>query len=180
MSDQTAVQVSPPAKRWTARFGELTVGHVVNLASVWAFDFLLYPVVIHKAGLLRGGAIMSVVSFIVCLISLWFYDWSGRDWLGIEAIKSLKTYEGTRYSRRLLAWILRRGDAAACLALSIKFDPFITVTYLRKGAFNGMSGRDWRIFVASWLIGNVYWASACFTGLALIERLWQVCERAVG
>jgi len=32
---------------------------------------------------------MALASLVVCLLQLWFYDWSKRDWLGIEAVKSV-------------------------------------------------------------------------------------------
>lgn len=54
-----------------------------------------------------------------------FYDCSKRDWLGIEAIKSLKDYAGENRSGRFMAWLLRPSDPVACILLSIKFDPFI-------------------------------------------------------
>ncbi len=52
------------------------------------------------------------------------------------------------------------------ILLSIKFDPFIVTVYLRRGRFGGMSRRDWRIFLLSWLIGNAWWSVVCFTGLS--------------
>lgn len=116
---------------------------------------------------------MSILSFIACLLTLLFYDWSKRDWLGIEAIKELKHYEGDGWFRRGLAWLLKKGDPFACIVLSIKCDPFITTAYLRHGAFNGMTRRDWKIFVASWLIGNVYWSLACFGGVSVLAWLWR-------
>jgi hypothetical protein len=161
------------------RLLELAVGLSANQAMVYAFDYALYPFVIYRLGVLSGGAAMAVVSFLICLLSLWFYDWSKRDWLGIEAIKSMKTYEGESRFGRLFAGLMQRGDSVAVVVLSIKFDPFITMLYLRNGAFNGMSRRDWRIFLASWFIGNVYWIVACYMGISLVEWLWQAVGRAL-
>ncbi len=101
-----------------------------------------------------------------------FYDWSKRDWLGIEAIKSLKDYSGASRSGRFMAWLLRQSDLIACILLSIKFDPFIVTAYLRQGAFGGMTRRDWRIFLLSWLIANAWWSVVCFTGLSAVQWLW--------
>ena len=56
---------------------------------------------------------MTGLSFIACLLSVWFYDWSKRDWLGIEAIKSMKEYSGSRKLGRFIAWILRKSDFLA-------------------------------------------------------------------
>jgi len=116
---------------------------------------------------------MSVLSFLVCLLLLKFYDWSKRDWLGIEAVKSMKHYEGNSRLGRLIAWLLCRGDAVACVTLSLRYDPFITTAYLRRGAFNGMMTRDWRIFVLSWFIGNAWWCLFCYAGVETVAGLWR-------
>lgn len=115
---------------------------------------------------------MALLSLLVCLLCIWFYDWSKKDWLGIEAIKEVKEYNGNSRWRRFLAWTMCHSDPAACVVLSVTFDPFITMTYLRKGSYNGMSRRDWRIFMGSWLIGNAYWAVACWLGVSALEWLW--------
>lgn len=156
------------------RLLELTVGLSVNQAIDYAFNYALYPFVIYRLGVFSGGAGMAVLSFAVCLLCLWFYDWSKRDWLGIEAIKSMKSYEGASYLGRMFAGLMQKGEPMAIVVLSVKFDPFITMLYLRDGAFNGMSRRDWRIFLTSCLISNAYWILACYMGISLVEWLWQV------
>ncbi len=108
------------------RILELFVGYTGNWIIVYLFDFGLYPLVIWKLGLLWGGIVMSILSFLICFLTLLFYDWSKRDWLGIEAIKELKSYEGNKWFRRQLSRLLKGSDLLACVVLSIKFDPFIT------------------------------------------------------
>jgi hypothetical protein len=44
--------------------------------------------------------------------------------------------------------------------------------YLRRGRFGGMTRRDWRIFLLSWLIGNAWWSIVVFTGLSAVQWLW--------
>jgi hypothetical protein len=63
-------------------------------------------------------------------------------------------------------------DPVACILLSIKFDPFIVTAYLRQEAFGGMTRRDWRIFLLSWLIANAWWSVVCFTGLSAVQWVW--------
>ena len=67
-----------------ARVAELAIGFLGNWVMVYSFDFFLYPFVIWKLGLLLGGIVMSILSLLVCLLTIWLYDWSKRDWLGIE------------------------------------------------------------------------------------------------
>jgi hypothetical protein len=40
---------------------------------------------------------------------------------------------------KLTFWILQKSDPVVFLFLSLKVDPFITMVYLRNGAFNGMN-----------------------------------------
>ncbi len=158
------------------RIAELTLGHTVNQTINYFFDYGLYPLMIFWLGLGRGFVVMAVLSFLLCWFCMKLYDWSKRDWLGIEAIKLVKKYSGTNYAGQLLAWVLRRSDPVACVLLSIHFDPFIVTAYLRRGAFDGMTRRDWRIFLLSWFIGNAWWSAACFTGISAVEWVWQVAK----
>ena len=115
---------------------------------------------------------MTIISAIVCYATLKFYDWSKKDWLGIETVKSLKGYDGSKRIGRITAWALRKSDPLVFLFLSIKFDPFITTAYLRKGQFSGMSKRDWKIFIGSLLFSNAYWTLTCYIGITLFEWGW--------
>ena len=155
------------------RIAELALGYTVSQLAVWSFEFALYPFVVFSLGLWRGGAMMAGLSFVICWLTIKFYDWSQRDWLGIEAIKALREYGGKQRGRRLLAWALRTSDPVACVLLSIKFDPFIVTAYLRRGRFGGMTARDWRIFMLSWSLGNAFWGLLCFAGTESLAGLWR-------
>ena len=156
------------------RIGALGIGLLANQAMVWAFNFALYPFVIWKFGLLMGAGIMVLLSFLVCYGTMLFYDWAKKDWLGIETIKDVRQGKTSTMLGRLSSWALTKSDPVVMLFLSIKFDPFITTTYMRQGShqYNGLSVRDWRIFVGSLLIGNIYWTLAMFTGVSILEWLW--------
>lgn len=157
------------------RLVTLGIGILANQVQIWAFDWVLYPFVVWQLGLVFGGLIMTCLSCLLCYLLLRFYDWTKKDWLGIEAIKGLKDVKGKSWMARLSSWILRKGDSAAMIFLAIKFDPFITTAYMRHGShrFNGLSRRDWKIFFGSLLIGNAYWTFAVFSGVSILEWLWQ-------
>jgi hypothetical protein len=165
--------------RHRERLAILGVGVLADRAISYSFDLILYPYIIWRYGLLFGGLVMALVSLIVCLLCIWFYDWSKKDWLGIETLKGIKEYNGSNRWGRLIAWSLRCSDPAACVVLSVTFDPFITMAYLRKGSYNGMSRRDWRIFLGSWLIGNAYWTMACWLGVSVMEWAWNAVKGVV-
>lgn len=159
------------------RFAELAVGFITNAVMNWAFDWLLYPLVIYKLGLLRGGLVMSIASFLSCLGLLRLYDFLQRDWLGIETIRALRLSESPRGWRRPAGMILRRGNAVAFVFLSLYFDPFITTVYLRQGRYNGMGRRDWGVFVGSWALGNGSWMMMCYLGVGALEWVWHLLVR---
>jgi len=155
------------------RAAELATGFLAWSVVDHAFDYVLYPFVIWKLGLWRGGLLMSVLSLLYCLLLLRFYDHLGRDWLGIEFVKGLRVYEGSSRWRRWIAWLIVRSDWIAFLVLSLHNDPFITTTYLRHGAYNGMTARDWRIFMGSWVLANTAWIVICFGGVQALVWAWR-------
>lgn len=122
---------------------------------------------------LLGNQVIAL-SALACYLTLVFYDWSKKDWLGIEAIKDLRHGEGQGRLTRLIGRLLRRSDWLALVALSIKFDPFIVVAYLRPGSyrFNGLSRREWGMFWLSVLISNLYWSFVAFTGVTVLHWAW--------
>lgn len=161
---------------WRGRAVELTTGITAFKLTSYVFDYALYPFIIYKLGIIKGGLIMTLLAAIINILCLKFYDWSKRDWLGIETIKGMKDYPGDGKLGRFTAWILRRSDPVVFFFLSIKEDAFIAMVYLRHGShqYNGMSGRDWRIFLASLGVANVYWTLAAYMGLSLVEWVWKM------
>ncbi len=151
---------------------ELSTGLVAWKLYDYLFDYGLYPLVIWKLGPWRGGALMASLSLFICLLLLWTYDRLRRDWIGIEFVKGLRHYQGRSRWLQILAWLIARGDWVAFLVLSTKFGPFITTAYLRRDAFSGMSGRDWSIFMTSWLLGNLLWTMICYGGVSALRLLF--------
>jgi len=161
-----------PEPAWRERAATWLAGVLTFKTFDYAFDYALYPFVIYRLGLVTGGIVMAALSLLDCLLLLQLYDWLKRDWLGIEWLKGLRHYAGPARWRRALAWLLGRGDVAAFFALSLRFDPFVTTAYLRRGQFNGLSARDWQIFLASVIVSNAAWALVCFGGAEAVRRLW--------
>lgn len=153
------------------RLGILAVGLLGNAVMIWGFDFILYPFVIWKLGPIKGGIIMTFLSLTVCYLTILFYDWAKKDWLGIELLKGLKEYSGNNKLAKITSWIMKRGDVAAMLFLSLRYDPFIATVYMRHGAnrYNGMSHRDWKIFLTSVIIANIWWILVSFGAVSVIK-----------
>lgn len=153
------------------------VGIFVNTVfNTYLYDYLFYPYMIWKLGIVTGGIVMTILSTFICYLFLKFYDWSKKDWLGIETLKQVREYTGCSRVGRFACWVMKKGDWAAMLLLSIQFDPFITVAYMRQGSnrFDGMKKRDWQIFFASAIIANVYWTLVAFAGVSLLELVWKL------
>lgn len=170
-------------RKW---FTTLGIGLLGNWAITWGFDFVLYPFVISQYGVIYGALIMLFFSFTICYATILFYDGTRRDWLGIETIKGIKDFVPLSIPKNSVAkiivvilngvgkatsWLMKKSDTILMVILSIKFDPFITVVHIRHGAhqYNGLSWRDWKVFIASLIIGNVYWALAVYMGITLFE-----------
>ncbi|MBI4686205.1 MAG: hypothetical protein HY756_00185 [Nitrospirae bacterium] len=164
------------------RFAWLPLGLSAKWLSDKAFDYVLYPYVIYKTGILTGGIVMTFLSFITCFLTIKLYDITKKDWLGIESIKEVKNYDGKHKAGRLASWMLKHGEPAAFAFLSIQYDPFITTAYMRHGAFqfNGMTKRDWKIFLGSVIIANGYWTLACYTGITVFEWVWVKIVKLTG
>lgn len=158
----------------------LGIGLLGNSLIANGIDYVLYPWVIWTLGPLLGAAMMTVLSFLICWATLLFYDWAKKDWLGIETIKELKEYAGNSRFARVLRWAVAKGDAALLVILSVWTDPFVTVAYLRQGAhqYNGMSARDWKIFMLALAIGNGIWSITLFTGMSAAEYAWMAISAA--
>lgn len=155
------------------RLGILGIGLLGNALMVYGFDYFLYPYIIYKYNLLKGGVIMMILSFLICILTIWFYDWAKKDWIGIETMKEIREVGGKSLLARIVQKIMHKGKWAMLIVLSIKFDPFITTVYMRHGAhqYNGMNTRDWKIFLSSTVIANLYWSLLMFGGITLLEKI---------
>lgn len=149
----------------------------------YSFDFVLYPFVIYHMGVLQGFFIMIVLSFLFCWLYFIIYDYLKRDFLGIEFSKekmsSIIASGESVGLKLLLVKVLRNSRAFLFIFLSIYFDPFVAVAFERKGNFeyNGLSARDWRLFLLSLLISNGFWASTVFLGLSFFEFLFGLFKQ---
>jgi len=174
---------------WKERIAIIALGQTFNAIFDWFFNYPVYGHAIEKWGLINGYIIMAVISFFVCLIFIKFYDWLKIDWLGIEVAKKVKDFGPiwiknmnieSRIGRILwwpfskfilfLLWAVDRGGLVAFFALSMFTDPFITTVYMRRGwyQYDGLSSKDWRIFLASTVVSNGYWAIRTFALLKFL------------
>lgn len=168
--------------KWLNRILLFLTGATTFTAINYSFDFILYPFVIYHMGVLYGFFIMILLSFLFCWLYFIIYDYLKRDFLGIEYSKekmhSIIANNDSVGVKLLLVKILRKSRVLLFVFLSVYFDPFVAVAFERKGNFeyNGLSARDWRLFIVSLLISNGFWASTVFLGLSFFEFLLKLIK----
>jgi hypothetical protein len=148
--------------------GLMTAGHLLKKIEELLFDWFLYGTVVAYMnvhfGELKGSVyaflIMTPLSACICGLYLKVYNWSKKDWLGLEALKEFKGESNPRNRIEKIAKVLlQKSDIFAFFALSIWGDPFIVTLYLRKKSesYEKLSTKDLKIFWASVLFSNGYW-----------------------
>lgn len=142
------------------RLSILGTGYSVNFLITWAFDDWLYPIVINQMGAIVGSVIMTGLSFIICFLTIVYYNWKRVDWLGIESYKDKAVGQETGYGR----W-------SRFILLSLATDPFIVTAFMRdkKNRFAKLNKFDWQIFLSSLIISNVTWTLITMTSLSAME-----------
>lgn len=158
---------------WKRKIAIIAFGHFIAKIIDLAFDYGLYVYVIAVYGPLKGGAYMMIALAIFALVQLKLYDWSGRDWLGFEALKELKEGEPEGFWAKKLSNIVKKGDIYAFFFLSYYYGPFCTSIYLRKGKYNGLKKRGWLIFLSSTVVCNAYWTIQIFASIEVVKYAWK-------
>jgi hypothetical protein len=158
-----------------AKFGTFGLGVFLKKSIDYGFDYLAYPVALISFGYLWGGVVMTVLSVGLNLAVIRAYDWAKQDFLLLETLKGLQASEEDGRLHRLVVALLRRGNLVAFFLLSWVEDPIVVTLYLRKGThlFNGLSRRDWLIFIASTLVSNLFWIVSVASVLEILSALFS-------
>jgi hypothetical protein len=176
-----------PSTSLGQRAAVILTGHTIKKVEEWVFDWLLFGTVVWyctaEFGVVKGGflslAIMAPFSASMCLLYIKLYDVLKIDCFGFEQIKEFKEkYEGAGWKKRMLRALLRKGDAVALIILSILADPFLATVYMRRGAFNGLSPRDRKIFWTSVVITNTYWTIRMVATVEILTWIFSLLPRS--
>lgn len=154
------------------RGAHLAAGLSMKKVLEWVFDYGLYPAALAWLGYLWGGLLMTVIALIMNILIIRAYDWAKVDWFMIEEIKKIRDHEEVKLPGMLniLKPLLKKSDIMAFFVLCLD-DPVTVVLYLRKGSnlYNGLSRRDWHIFIAANIVANLYW----ITGIAAVLEIFK-------
>lgn len=164
----------------------------------WVFDNIAYPLMIAWLGFIRGGLVMTALSVLIEFLFLLVYEKQQTDWMGMDFVRDMRDKGGLWIERseklrhrnrfvdslmrialffpitffRIIVWMLNRGSVFVFLVLSIATAPFPTTIYFREGRFDGLGRRDYVIFAASAVVGNVYWSLRSYGVVVIVEYLW--------
>lgn len=148
-----------------ARIRTIATAHTLLTAIDWPFDYVLYPTVLIVCGPFAGTALMMTLALLLNIVILQRYVADGTDWLGVQEFERLRhtltSGDSTtkhRFTTGVFQWATQHGDTALFFFFSIFKDPFWTVAFLRKGSTKPLALRDWKIFWASFVVANLYWA----------------------
>ena len=96
----------------------MAVGHTFKQVEGFVFNYTLYPAVIAWLGAVTGGFVMTAFSAFVCYLYILFYDWTKKDWLGLELLKEVRDgeEEAKGFVARLVQWAARKGDWLAFIS----------------------------------------------------------------
>jgi hypothetical protein len=174
----------------------MTIKRVIN----YAFDYVAYPVVLLALGNVRGAVFLTLAAVAINIIVIRLYDWSRIDWFLIENIKKLQNGENahTRFRFRpsarkrsllmyfalykknlsnLCLWLLQSAKKSSILTFFVLCldDPVTVTLYFREGnyKFNGLSLRDWKIFIAANIVSNMYWIAVWLSAIEAIKWLFK-------
>ncbi len=145
-------------KAITKRVLHFTAG-VLGLQGVsYAFDYVVYPVVIYRFGPIQGTGILFIAAFILNYLCILIYDKIKLDLFGFEALKQFKEEADHTQKKTFIQKMLKWGDVPAFIAMSW-YDPIFAVLYKRKSTqFDGFRRRDYWMLILSTFIGCVLWS----------------------
>lgn len=139
--------------------GKLGIGFALKKSLDYVFDYGIYPLAIISMGYTVGGIVMTMLSVVINVMVIKGYDWAKQDLLMIELFK--KSIHQNEVEERFssLKKFISNNDTAAFFLLSWVDDPITVTLYMRKGSYqyNGLSFRDWNIFLASTIVSNLFW-----------------------
>lgn len=162
-----------PITETVKRLAVFSIGIFTTEVLGRIYDYVLYPFVILKLGLLYGSIVMTTLSTFVVYGLIWVYNQTRHDWFGLEWLQLESSKESKSLTGRILRIALRRGKMLAFILLSIE-DPLKAFVFIRgrKGSATKFNKLDWEWFFASNLISNFVWIIMVSGALELVKYIF--------
>lgn len=140
----------------------------------YLYDYVVVSFLLIYLGFIQGVIVVMVLSILIDLGTLRFYDWLKKDWLALETLKDLQHKKN--FIGKLLNFVHDKGAFITIVVLSLTSNAFIVTAYMRKGSFqyNGLTKRDWGVFLSSSLLTNLYWVFLIAGGIEIVKYLYQI------
>jgi len=140
----------------------------------WLYDYVVVSFLLIYFGLVKGIIIVVILSMIIDFATLKFYDWLKKDWLALETLKDLEHRKN--FFGRLLNFVHNKSTFVTIVVLSLTSNAFVVTAYMRKGSslYNGLTRRDWVIFISSSLLINLYWVFAVGGGIEIVKYIYKL------
>jgi len=137
------------------------------------FDYVLYPAAIVWLGPIKGGLVMTALSFSISYLIIIWYNQTDQDWFGVEWLRLQENTEAKSLSGRVFRFFLALGKWPAYVAITV-YDPAYGFIYLRGRHSNGfnLTRTDWKWFVVGEIIGNLAWILLVSGAVELVKRLF--------
>lgn len=139
----------------------------------YLYDYIVISFLLVYFGFKKGTILAMILSVLVDLGTLKFYDWFKKDWLALETLKDLQYKKN--FWGRLFTFVHDKSTFVTVVVLSLTSNAFMVTAYMRKGSFqyNGLTKRDWNIFLISSLLTNLYWVFLIAGGIEIIKYSYQ-------
>lgn len=140
------------------KISTVLIGRVLYEIFNYGFDYVVYPLVLLKFGFIHGLLILIAITAIINSAILIFYIRMNIDWLGYDYINIAKEWADNKSGiLKFIGIVLRKSDILMFMFLSTFRDSFETTVYF-KHSYNLSKAKTIAIFIASLLVGNLYWA----------------------
>ncbi len=87
--------------RHRRRLAQIGLGHLLYAGWNFFFDQVLYVYVIWRLGLVLGGAIMTGLAGLACLLTLLLYQRMKIDWVGAGSLAALEKVDSPAWGSAL-------------------------------------------------------------------------------
>jgi hypothetical protein len=175
--------------------GAVITAFMVRQLVDCGYDLVVFPIVLMKFKWYIAVPLLTFFAGIFCRIIIWGYDKLQLDFIGIESAKKEMGFFKSqvadkldeignslekkfqvpfgeirfKYNAESFKKVLERVWFVEFLFCTFQFDAVVTTIYLREKSFGGMTGRDWKVFLASVTLSCVYWSFVVLTGIAIYE-----------